>query len=181
MGTVKGLPPIKCHATSHSTGVQCTAWAMKGSTVCVKHGGRAGQVMSKSDIRTTLGQLLMNDRRPPWVVLLDALHVADAILRDIVIKVQERDDVSPDLLDRLVDASDRAAKIAKVTLDANVLERITRQYELEGEHVVSLLNAGLDALGVSDADRRTALEAALAALRAEREAQVAAPVRGQLI
>jgi hypothetical protein len=45
--------PDKCNGHAKSTGKQCTAWPIKGGRVCVKHGGKAGQVRAAADKRIT--------------------------------------------------------------------------------------------------------------------------------
>lgn len=48
--------PMKCKAKKRD-GTHCKAWAMKGSTVCRVHGGRAPQVKAAAKRRLALGEL----------------------------------------------------------------------------------------------------------------------------
>ncbi|MFF0822389.1 hypothetical protein ACFYUR_18665 [Micromonospora haikouensis] len=43
--------PDKCNGHAKSTGKQCTAWPIKGGRVCIKHGGKAGQVRAAAEKR----------------------------------------------------------------------------------------------------------------------------------
>jgi hypothetical protein len=94
----------------------------------------------------SLAQLLGDDPRPPWQVLLDALQTADALQTEYRVRIRQGDTLTPELLDRLLEATDRAAKLSKMTLDANIGERKTRLLEMEGELVAEGVQAGLDAL-----------------------------------
>ena len=43
--------PAKCSGHAKSSGKQCTAWPIKGGRVCIKHGGKAGQVRAAAERR----------------------------------------------------------------------------------------------------------------------------------
>lgn len=49
--------PAKCGGHAKSTSKQCAAWPIKGGKVCVKHGGKAGQVRAAADRRIAETQL----------------------------------------------------------------------------------------------------------------------------
>lgn len=177
MSSRAGFPSLRCIATSKSTGKPCKLWASPGTTVCPSHGGSTPATIAKAEARVSLAQLLGNDPRPPWQVLLDALQTADALLQDSRAKVRANPgELTPDLLDRLLDSTERAAKLSKMTLDANIGERQTRMLELEGQLLAEGVAAGLDALfarlveedGLAPAReielRQVALEAAAAKL-----------------
>jgi hypothetical protein len=42
---------VRCKAHSSRTGAPCQAWAVRGASVCVKHGGAAPQVKRKAEER----------------------------------------------------------------------------------------------------------------------------------
>lgn len=43
--------PDRCDGHAKSTGRQCAAWPIKGGRVCIKHGGKAGQVRTAAERR----------------------------------------------------------------------------------------------------------------------------------
>jgi hypothetical protein len=99
----------------------------------------------------TLAQLIQNDPRPVGTVLLSALHAADALLRDAEVKVTDAGkEVPVETMTRFIEAIDRAAKLAKVTIDAGVavkmVEARTRDLEAEGQIVVDAMVSVLDPL-----------------------------------
>lgn len=91
-----GAGPIerRCVATVRSTGLRCRKWAIKGSTVCPSHGGRAPQVKAAAARRLALGEAVKElDRlgRPievdPATAMLDMVYEAAgnvAVLRQLV-------------------------------------------------------------------------------------------------
>lgn len=142
-----GLPSLRCHAKAKSTGEQCKQFAIVGGVVCNRHGGSAGAAVRKADLRVSLSQLLGQDPRPPWQVLLDALKASDALMQDGLRVVSEAgESVTPDQLDRFVSALERAAKLSKMTLDANVGERRTRLLEAQSDLMADSIAAGIDAV-----------------------------------
>jgi hypothetical protein len=42
---------VRCGAHRSTDGQRCTAWAIRGGYVCVKHGGRAPQVRGEAEFR----------------------------------------------------------------------------------------------------------------------------------
>jgi hypothetical protein len=90
------------------------------------------------------------------VVLLEATHFADALMRDAQARLG--DDVTPDELDRFVQALGRAAALAKTTLDAKVGDILVRNMELNGHIIVTVLARALDRMGSElTLDQRTRL------------------------
>jgi hypothetical protein len=90
----------------------------------------------------TLAQLMKGDKRPVGEVLLDAVHVNDVLMNQLKAEV-EGGDVSLDTVTRLIEASARAGKLAKVTIDAGVavklVEQRERNLELEGRLVTEIM------------------------------------------
>lgn len=180
---------MRCAAIAKSTGEQCTQWVVVGSSVCRVHGASTTAARAKADLRMSLAQLLGQDPRPPWQVLLDALATTDAIMQDSIAVVRQQGaSLTPDQLERLVDAVERAAKLSKITIDANVGERRTRLLESQTQLMTGAIQAGLDAvfaglvdkLGLDPAAevelRQVALEAV--AQHAEQAGSAAADPRG---
>lgn len=132
----------------------------------------------------SLAQLLAGDPRPPWQVLLEALHTSDAIMQDAIgVIMQQKDQLTPDQLDNLTQATERAAKLSKLTIDANVGERRTRLLESQTAIMAGAVQAGLDAIfttlverGVLDPQAEVELrQAALEAAAQHAEAAGSAP------
>jgi len=107
--------------------------------------------VAKANERVTLAQLLASgERRHPGLVLLDATHFLDVLMRDARARLGEGGEVTPDELDRFVQAVGRAAHLAKTTLDAGVAQQLAdqlrRSNELEGAIVAAVLGRTLDSL-----------------------------------
>jgi hypothetical protein len=101
------------------------------------HGGTTTQVDARADTRMTLGQILRSERRPVGEVLLDAVHAADAITRDLTVRVSAGD-TDVETLTRFIEALTRSAKLAKVALDAGVMQAVVAQRVGEGRGRVKL-------------------------------------------
>lgn len=148
MGRVMVYPSVKCTARSKRTKKQCGLWAIPGLTVCRFHGGGAHRDVAER--RLTLATLLQNDRRPPWEVLLDAVHVADSLMRDARVKVDGAEDLTPRQLDNLVDSTKLAHHMARTAIDtgaaAKIADVIKRNVDLEGDVIARTLAVVLDAL-----------------------------------
>jgi len=118
------------------------------------HGGSAPQVLRAAERRLALAEVLCeSDRRHPWEVLLDALHVADNLM---IRRVQEDETVTPET----IDAIERAARFAKVTLDARALEFMAQHQRAEAETVARVLNAALAAVSL-EPEQEAAMRAAM--------------------
>jgi hypothetical protein len=125
------------------------------------HLGHAPKNVTMSEVRMTLGQLLQSEPRPVGTVLLDAIHSADAILQDAKAKVSVDGDVSVVEMSRFIEALERAAKLAKVAVDAGVATKLVEIRELEitqhSRRISDILLGTIDALGLNDRDRGYAL------------------------
>jgi hypothetical protein len=109
-----GVPPIHCGArckTSrrHPAGEPCWSWAVVGTTRCRMHGGVSGQVIMKANVELTIRELIDRDPRPIRAVLTDAVHLADACMKD-----QERAAV-PDV-SRLLESTRYVVAVATAAL-----------------------------------------------------------------
>ena len=143
----KILPPIRC-AGHCRDGSQCKRYAVIGATVCWRHGAGAPQVRAKAEERITLAEALAReDPRHPWDVMEDTLHIADVLMRQVLQEVKAKGAVSPQLLDKLISAIERANRLSKTVLDAGVAERRTRLAEGQAQQIhafVSRVLSGLD-------------------------------------
>lgn len=140
------LPPQKCSAR-RKTGEPCSQYRVIGASVCVMHGGRAPQVVAAAERRVTLAEALSTgDKRHPWEILEDGLHIVDLVMREVVLDVQERGSVTPQLLDKLISAVERAHRLAKVNLDAGIDQRRVRLAEAQAGQMHHMLTAVLSAL-----------------------------------
>lgn len=122
-----GLPSVQCTAKAKSTGQPCLNFCKPGSLVCWQHGGAAPQVQRKADERMTLRQLMQGEARPLVEVILDNVHTADAITRDMKVRLLEGEAVTPQDLDRLLDLTRLSQHLAKTALDAGVEIQLLNQ------------------------------------------------------
>lgn len=144
------IPPRKCSGTSQTTGGPCEKYAVIGATVCYKHGAAARQVKAAAAERISLAEALVSgDRRPPWVVMEDTLHVADVLMQQVLLEVRSTGSTSAQVLDKLVSAIERANRLSKTVLDAGVAERRTRLAEAQANQMFAVFTRVLNALGLS--------------------------------
>lgn len=85
---------MQCKAKSTRSGERCRQQAIKGGTVCVMHGGRAPQVRNAAQARLALEQALDPSIREMFR-LLNARSVPDAVKRQMVDSVLDRNGLSP--------------------------------------------------------------------------------------
>lgn len=148
------IPPRKCSGTSQTTGGPCDKYAVVGAVVCYKHGAAAPQVKAAAEERVSLAEALASgDRRPPWVVMEDTLHIADVLMQQVLLDVREKGTASPQVLDKLVSAIERANRLSKTVLDAGVAERRTRLAEAQATQIYAILSRALNALGLTPEQR----------------------------
>ena len=140
-----GIPPSMCRATSRS-GAPCGRFACVGSTVCASHGGMSPQAQRAASVRVTLGQLLEHDPRTPAEVLLAALQIVDAAMRDDEARVRVDGDTSADSITRLLDSAKSAHHLARTTIDAGVSVQMARHFQQEAAYIARGLDAGFSAI-----------------------------------
>src|SRR5262245_8882111 len=127
--------------------------AIRGATVCLKHGGGARQVRQKAAERVTLAQALaQGDRRPPFEVISDALHAADVIMRDVRARVENDESANAELLTKFVEALERAARMAKLTIDGKFVEMQAWVTRHEGEEIAGVFQRALARVELSEVD-----------------------------
>jgi hypothetical protein len=158
---------MRCTATAKYTGEQCRNWVTPGTTVCTMH-GQNGATLRKAEERVTLAQLLEQDPRHPWEVVLDATHMMDAIVRDFQTQLTAGEVITPEQLDRLINVNQIRHHLATTAISTKAHEQVslafTRHLELEGELVATAVAAALDKLGLTEPWRVYALEVAQRAL-----------------
>ncbi len=93
--------PGHCVGSSRRTGLPCTVHAIKGGTVCIKHGGKSGHVRRKAERR--LAALAL----PTLAKLHDYAMDGDKQVRNAAVKA------ATDLLDRAEIGTPIQAKVAK--------------------------------------------------------------------
>lgn len=148
------IPPRKCSGTAQGTGERCERYAVVGSMVCYKHGAAAPQVKAAAEERVSLAEALASgDRRPPWVVMEDTLHIADVLMQQVLMDVRSTGTASPQVLDKLVSAIERANRLSKTVLDAGVAERRTRIAEAQATQIYAILTRTLNALDLTTEQR----------------------------
>lgn len=173
----------------------CGAWAIKGGTVCNKHGGSAPQVKARAAVRAELEAWRLGDA-------VD--NPAETLLR-LITQSRRRADLLADRLEQLVaenggdlhaalvgeswittesgdtikvgeyvrglaaqEASerDRLAGFCAKAVAAGLAERIVRLKESEAAQAHAALVAGLDAAGIAGEQRQRVLSGAERHLRA---------------
>jgi hypothetical protein len=159
-----GLPPAKCTAKAKRTGRPCLNWCKPGSLVCWQHGGAAPQVQRKANERMILRQLMQGEPRPLVEVILDNVHTADVITRDMKLRLLEGEAVTPQDLDRLLDLTRLSQALAKTALDAGVEIQLVNQARASvgelGTILSEVLLAVLHGLPLSPAWREYSLAVA---------------------
>lgn len=151
----------RCKATARS-GERCKLPPVRGALVCKSHGGHAPQVLRKAQQRVALAEALKyGERRHPWAVLLDTVHAADVLMRDVRMKLEEGgSDLTPQDLTRFVESVERAARLARMTIDARALEFMAQHQRAEAETVARVLNAALAAVSL-EPEQEAAMRAAM--------------------
>lgn len=132
MPTPKTFESVKCSAHSKRTGAPCQRWASPGSTVCVHHGARAGQVQRKAQERAAttavLGGLRLDPNfksRSPAEVLRGHLAVLDELAQGAQAQVRAGA-ISADAIDRVVEMTKLVVQVAKITQDSGADDTVER-------------------------------------------------------
>lgn len=146
--TSRGKPRSqRCTGKSTRTGEPCKRWAVRGAKVCTTHGGALPVVKAAAARRVALWEALELVRdgrgRPPWVVLLESMAANDVITQDLRDTIIERRTATQEDIDQLVIALEKSAKLAKMALDSQAIERMSRQERVDGEAIAALLNRAL--------------------------------------
>jgi hypothetical protein len=152
------MPPTRCTATAKKTGEPCQQWAIVGGTVYWHHNGANGRVRANADMRITLEQLLAQDPRSPWEVVLDATHTLDALAQDAKINILEGDTVSVDQLDRLINLSQTAHHLAQTAIQTKAAEHIAQRLVDQGGRYGKVVTEVVDRLGLTIEWRTFALK-----------------------
>lgn len=151
---IKQIPPRRCEATSQRSKNQCLRWAMVGATVCQKHGGLAPQVRANAEMRITLAEALAKGtRRDPWEVLDEATHVVDVLLQQAIQAVTVDGVTGLKAIKPLVESVERAARLAKMNLEAGNEERRTRLAEAQAGQLQRVFTKVLNGLDLTDEQR----------------------------
>jgi len=95
--------------------------------LCWMHGANGGArkdvTLARQDANTTFATLLASgERRPPWAVALDALHIADIALRDQWQRVLDLEELPADELARLLELARYAHSMASATVTTRATE-----------------------------------------------------------
>jgi len=181
----------RCTGTTHGTrrperaGLPCEAWAVKGASVCVVHGGAAPQVKAKAAARLVDAELskLAADYRPepigdPLEALLDLAGRARAFMTLAERQMLRLDDLATKgdagveharaVITVFQRSVDDLRKILRDIASLNLDERLARVAELKADVAVRLIAGALTRAGF-DPDHAliaTAVEAEIMALDA---------------
>jgi len=172
----------KCVRTK-ADGTPCTKWAVKGATVCEKHGGNAPQVRARAAVRAEVEAWGLGDTTvDPGETLLRLLsqavvraeRYASAVQRiveeqglekalvgdNIVVDEQGTPHKTGEYVRGLAGLEnqerDRAAKYATMAIQAGLAERQVRLLEKQTSLVERALLATMDDLGLSEDVRQQA-------------------------
>jgi hypothetical protein len=140
------IPRTRCTAKKRS-GEPCKLSAIAGGKVCRCHGGQLPVVQRAAAQRVALYEALdVGEHRPVWQVLLDTVHAADVVMRDLRATLGEDGAVTPEQLDRFVQAVERAGRMAKTAIDARVAEMQVRDLHQQAAALTPLLSPLLELL-----------------------------------
>jgi hypothetical protein len=150
----------QCTAKAKGTGQRCNRRVIGGG-VCVMHGEtRAGRAKRMERV-ALLEELARAPHRHPGAVLLDAVHTCDVLVQQAKTELAERG-VTRKTVRALVDATIRAAALARSALNAEAEDRAARFGEHQVRAIDGALTKFLRRLNLAgDADARAALAAAL--------------------
>ncbi|MDI3315869.1 MAG: hypothetical protein QJR12_16815 [Mycobacterium sp.] len=173
----------------------CKADAVRGATVCNKHGGAAPQVKARAAVRAEVmawglgdekvdpGEILLRlvsqsaARAERYAVELEALvdehggdiqkaMIADTIMLDRDGQPVKVGEYIRGLAELEAKERDRCANFAAKAVAAGLAERQVRIAERQAEAVLKAIDAALDAAGIAPADRGPAKLAAARHLKA---------------
>lgn len=153
-----------CHAYRSSDGEPCQAQAIKGGTVCVKHGGRAPQVRAAANRRLAAAKLenrterrldkLLDELeidaagRGPIEILLDVVYRCGAMVQLLGAVVgglddtQLHDDTRPHVATTMYDLwLDRASRASKMALDAGVSAQLVQMEQERTQLLAQVMRA----------------------------------------
>lgn len=161
-------PMERCGAL-RSNGQLCRKWAMKGGHRCMKHGGRAPQVMAAAERRFAARQMNAEITEMGTAVQTSAPEALQGLLNEtagMVVaareKVQGLDGLTPAqasaVLDRYDAERDRLQRFAKDHATLGIAER--QQALREGE-IDQLYQAMIGSLAVLPIEQRAAVEGEL--------------------
>ena len=177
----------KCVAHSTQTGKPCQAWAIKGATVCRKHGGNVGRTraaaarrLADAQAEADIDKALAAARElldvpvdvDPTEELIEAVWRSAALvvywsqareqqMGDVPLMADKAGFLKPHALIAAYEAAvERLARIAKLAIDAGVAERQVRIVEEQARLMFRAWNKVLDDLDLT-AEQRAAAPAAV--------------------
>jgi hypothetical protein len=146
-----------CRATSKQSQQRCRRWAAQGQHVCASHGAKSPQAIEAAEkrlavvkVREALVKMGVRVEQHPIEVLLAQVYEANGNVEFLRAKVQELElpakltTAAVALLDLYNQERDRAAKMAKLALDAGVQERHVQIQAQQGEMLAELIRHVLD-------------------------------------
>jgi hypothetical protein len=167
----------------------CAKWAIKGGTVCEKHGGANPAVRANAQIRHEVSRWTLGEAVDDPGETLLRLITQSRMRADLLSAEVERllNTSAKSLTDTLTGESwgeggksgeyvrsivemesaerDRCANFCRLAIQAGLAERMVKVAERQAETAARALSAGLEAIGASVEQRRVALAAAGAYLR----------------
>lgn len=167
-----------------SDGQPCRRWAIKGGATCTSHGGAAPQVRAKAAVRAEidwwgLGDTTVDPGETLLRLLSQAVARAEKYAAQVAAQVEEHGLYDALVGDRLIQdpdsgrvtkideyvramalieaqERDRAARFAKMAIEAGLAERQVRLAERQGALIEQVLVAAFEHLGLTVEQRRAA-------------------------
>lgn len=175
-GFAADFPEASRCTASGRAGARCKRPALYGSGVCALHGAGAPQVRRAQAERWLREQFDRPDSQlarwhrelcdtqsvNPYVALLHLNSACHWLAQVLAAQLTDEDYRGPTPAFLAYErALDRAARVAKLCVDAQIAERYVNLAELQGEDLHQLLTAALDGVPSLTADQRQEFGAAL--------------------
>lgn len=181
-------PRITCVAKAKTTGSRCKRSPIPGGTVCIKHGGRAPQVVAKAQVRREVASWGLGDVNiDPGEILLRMLSQSAARAEGYALELERVVGDSESLHKALIGESwgefgiqgqyikglvvlesqerDRCVNFATKAIAAGLAKRQVEIAEFQARMMMAALDAALSAANVLPEQRQLAKLAAVQHLR----------------
>ncbi len=162
---------VKCSGHRKRDGQPCENWAIRGGTVCAKHGGRAPQVkvaarrrLAERAVRRTLTDVEVEPLGDPvdaLITLAERAVAAERLLTDRIAALEDLaqgDDRAHTEWKLWLDVLDRAHKFTATLASLGLLERKQRLEEEQTKLIADVFRRVFDdpELGLNEDQRRAA-------------------------
>jgi len=104
--------------------------------------------------------------RHPMEIMMQVLQVMDTLFLSSLRDVSEREGEDAALMTKLMDRATAVARQAKETITSGAVSYFSTKAQVEGEAIVEIFNAALDAVDLTEEQRRAMRRAMAEQLRA---------------